>query len=206
MNIPFAALQGGTPMDCNECRKRLIDYIESLLPADESSQVTGHIEQCTQCRNELLRLRHTLTIMEHDSIPLLGPAKRQALYPLVMERVAQKTYRIRRRNRLVYSFGSALAIICIFIVSIIGFRSQRQTDYYALFFDPQHVIYSDDPEINSYVLETLIGDDALLAEVHDVARDAWIDNSKLTSLVDELSEEEIGTLMKKLETIELNGG
>jgi hypothetical protein len=197
---------GGVHMKCTQCRQLLVAFIEKLLPPNEELGVEEHIAKCPLCGKELLRLKNTLSVMEQDTLSRLSPAKRQALFPLIMERVAHRSARIRLRNRFAYSFASAFAIISLFIISLIAFRSQQQTDYFTLFFNPQHLIYSDDAEVNEYVLESLIDDGTVISEVHDAVDDAWIENSALTSLVDDLSEDEIGTLIEKLETLDLNGG
>jgi hypothetical protein len=176
----------------------LIDLIEELLPPNDELKVKAHIEQCPLCKKELLRLKNTLSILETDAVPPLSPAKHQALFPLVMERVTQSTIRIRRRYKFAYGFGSAFLVIAIFIASIIGFRKQQQTDFYTVFFNPEHVIYSDDAAVNEYVLESLLDDGTVISEVRDVVDDTWINNSELTSLVDGLSEDEIGELIEKL--------
>lgn len=193
-------------MNCTQCKKWFIDFIEELLPPDEELQVKEHIEQCPLCRKEFLRLQNTLSIMDSDTMPELSAAKRHALFPLVMERVSQRTAYIHRRNKFAYSFGSAFAVIAILLVSIIGIRNQRQTDYYAVFFNPDHILYSDDSEVNDYLLESLIKDDTIISDVKDVADDEWISNSELTSLVEDLSDDEIGSLIEKLETLDFNGG
>lgn len=193
-------------MKCAQCKSQLVDFVESLLPPEDRLRVEEHIRRCPACRNELSRLQNTLAIMEGDVMPKLAPAKKQAIMPLVMERVTQITARRRRRNKYAYGFASALLLFALFTVAVIGFRNRSQTDYYELFFDPAHLIYSDDSAVNDYVLQSLLDDGTLIAEVREAADDAWIHNSALTSLVDELSEDEIGTLIEKLETFDLNGG
>ncbi len=204
--ITVRSAQGGAHMNCTQCKKWLIDLIEEVLPPDEELQAKEHIEKCPLCRKEFLRLQNTLSIMESDSMPELSVAKRQALFPLVMERVTHRTAHIHRRNKFIYSFASAFAIIALFIVSIIGFRKQHQTDYYTIFFNPENIMYSDDAAVNEYVLESLIEDRTVISKIHDVADDEWITNSELTSLVEDLSDDEIGALIEKLETLDLNGG
>jgi hypothetical protein len=184
----------------------LIEFIEKVLPSDEQRAVQEHIEQCPSCRKQLLRYKNTISIMQTDTVPRLSPAKQQALFPLVMECVRERTLRIRRRNRFVYSFASAFMVLSIFIISIIALQDRHETDYYTLFFNPEHIIYSDDAELNEYVLESLIGDRTVISEVDDAADDAWINSSQLTSLVDDLSEDEVNVLIEKLENLKLNGG
>jgi hypothetical protein len=197
---------GGAHMKCTQSRQLLVAFIEKLLPLNEELGVEEHIAKCPLCRKEVLRLKNTLSVMEKDTLPRLSPAKRQVLFPLIMERVAHRSARIRLRNRFAYGFGSAFALISFFIISLIAFRSQQQTDYFMLFFNPQHLVYSDDAEVNEYVLESLIDDGTVISEIHHAVDAAWIDNSALSSLVDDLSEDEVGTLIEKLETLDLNGG
>lgn len=193
-------------MNCKECRQKLVDLVEGFLSPHEELHLKEHVDQCPSCRKELDRLRNTLSLIEEDAVPPLSAAKRQALFPLVMERVAERTARIRRRNAFAYSFGSVFVLAALLTVSIIGFRRQQHTDYYTIFFNPQQVLYSDDVDVNQYVLESLIGDTTVTTEIRNVADDAWINNSELTSLVEDLSDEEVGALIEKLETFDLNGG
>lgn len=43
-------------MRCDECREKLVDYIEGLLPDQETQQFQSHLRQCSQCRTELDQL------------------------------------------------------------------------------------------------------------------------------------------------------
>jgi len=43
-------------MRCDECREKLVDYIEGFLPEQEAQQLQSHLGQCSQCRTELDQL------------------------------------------------------------------------------------------------------------------------------------------------------
>ena len=39
-------------MKCDECKNKLIDYIEDLLEEEKSQQCQKHIAQCSSCKEE----------------------------------------------------------------------------------------------------------------------------------------------------------
>jgi outer membrane lipoprotein-sorting protein len=43
-------------MRCDECREKLVEYIEGLLPDQETQQIKSHLGQCSRCRTELDQL------------------------------------------------------------------------------------------------------------------------------------------------------
>jgi hypothetical protein len=193
-------------MDCNRCREHLIEFTEGLLSRTEEAQIRAHVEHCRSCQAQLARIRKTLSLIEHDPLPRLSPARKHALFPLVMQNVAQRTRSVRQKRRWSYAFGSALAMAMVLIFSLVAFRNQRQTDYYTVFFNPDRLIYSDDSAINEYLLHSLIEDDATVSDMDIAVNEAWIRNSELDALVDDLSDDEIDKLIEKLETFDLNGG
>lgn len=45
--------------ECRKTRKRLIDYLERVLPQHLSAQITRHVDLCHACQNELTALKLT---------------------------------------------------------------------------------------------------------------------------------------------------
>jgi hypothetical protein len=43
-------------MNCTECKEKLVEYIEDLLPDQQKQEVEAHLKSCRQCQAELDRL------------------------------------------------------------------------------------------------------------------------------------------------------
>ena len=193
-------------MDCSRCREQLIEFYEGLLSPVDEGEVRAHIAHCPSCQAQLSQIQKTLSLVAHDTLPHLSPARKQALFPLIMESISQRSRAIRKKRRWSYGLSTACAMAIALILATVGLRNQEQTDYYTVFVNPDRLIYSDDAVVNEYLLYSLIEDDATVSNMRTVVNDAWISNSGMDALVDDLSDDELDKLIEKLETFELNGG
>ena len=193
-------------MNCEKCSKYLIDYVEGNLSHSEETVINDHLNTCKACTAQLEKIKGTLLIMKMDSLPHLTKVKKQALFPLIMERAEERTISARRKRRWTYSLSSGFALILIVIISVIGIRNQQKPDYYAVFFSPDRLIYEEDTVVNSYLVQSLTEKDTIITDIKEAADEAWIMNTELAALVDVLTDEELNHLVEKLETIEFNGG
>jgi len=193
-------------MECKKCSKYLIDYADGNLSHSEEMAISDHLNTCKACAERLEKIKRTLLIMKMDSIPDLSKVKKQALFPLIMERVQERTISARRKRMWTYSLSSGFALILILIISIIGIRNQQKPDYYRVFFSPDRLIYEEDTVVNSYLVQSLTEKDTIITDIKEAADEAWITNSELAALVDVLTDEELNHLVERLEAIEFNGG
>ncbi len=193
-------------MNCEKWSKYLIDYAEGNLSHSEEMTINDHLNTCKACTEQLEKIKATLLIMKLDSIPHLSKVKKQALFPLIMERVQERTLSARRKRMWTYSLSSGFTIILILIISIIGIRNQQKPDYYRVFFNPDRFIYENDAAVNSYLVQSLTEKDTIITDIKEAADEAWIRNTELAALVDALTDEELNHLVERLEAIEFNGG
>ena len=189
-------------MNCKEFSNHLMDYVEGLLPHSQEAVMNEHIKHCDVCRLRLEKVKKVLAILKEDKVPQLSEAKKNALFPIVMERIEQRSVTTRRKRKWAYGLSFGLALILVFIISIIGIQNRGKTDLYTLFFDHDRFIYENDTNVNSYLLETFIKDDALITDITNEVDEAWMDKSELAVLINELSEEEINKLVEKLKSID----
>lgn len=193
-------------MTCKQCSSLLIDYVEGLLSPPEQDTIEKHLEECARCRKELKELEITFELLRKDNIAPLSRAKKTALFPLVMERVEQKKNIKARRKRWSYVFSFVSAMILIFLISIVVINKRKETGIYTVFTYPANIIYKNDSLIDNYVLESIVETDTIINDIRTDLDDELVENAQLTSLVEQLSEDEVNELVRKLRTIEFNGG
>lgn len=189
-------------MNCKEFSNRLMDYVEGLLPHSQEVGMNEHIKHCEVCRLRLEKIENTLTILKEDKVPQLSEAKKNILFPLVMERIEERSITRRRKRKLAYGLSFGFTLLLVFIISIISIQNRGRTDIYTLFFNPDRFIYESNSQVNSYLIETFIKDDTLITDIKNAVDEAWMDKSELAVLINELSEEEINKLVEKLKSID----
>lgn len=54
-------------MNCIEVREKLVEYIEGLLPQEQKLQSEAHLENCSQCKNELEQMNLLIERFKFDS-------------------------------------------------------------------------------------------------------------------------------------------
>lgn len=54
-------------MRCNNIQIKLVDYYENSLPSEEKNLVQGHLEICSNCKQELQKIRSTFELLNNES-------------------------------------------------------------------------------------------------------------------------------------------
>jgi hypothetical protein len=193
-------------MKCTGFKEKLVDFIEELLPPSQMKEMEIHMEECPTCRRKWEEYTETFGLLSNTEVPQLSEAKKQALFPLVMERIEERILRRKRRMRWILSLSSAAVLIMISFVSIIHIQNQKKSDIYTIFFNPDNFAYEDDPYVNSYILTSLSEEDTTITDIRNAFSDEWAENTNLETIVDELSDEEIDELIEQLKQIEIKGG
>ncbi|MCK4234759.1 zf-HC2 domain-containing protein [candidate division WOR-3 bacterium] len=193
-------------MNCRDFSNRLMDFIEGLLPHHEENKMREHMNHCEICKSKFLQIERTLEIFKEDSVPQLRNAKKIALFPLVMEQIKERTIRVRKKRKWAYSLSFGFTLILVFIVSIIGIRNQRKTDYYTLFLNPDQFVYEDDKDVNNYLLKSLIKNDTIVTDLKNAIDEEWVNNAEMTILINELSDDEVNKLVEELKNLDFKGG
>ena len=188
-------------MNCKIFSNRLMDFVEGLLPHSEEVEMKEHIKYCKACRLKFEKIEKTLMILKEDRVPQLSEAKKQALFPMVMERI-EKRIIIRRKRKWVYGLSFGFTLLLVFVISVIGIQNQKRADLYTIFFNPERFVYENDTLVNNYLLESIIEDDTLITIVKTAVNEEWVENSEMAVLINELSEDEINQLVEELRNID----
>lgn len=193
-------------MTCKDFSNRLIDYIEKLLPLSEMTEMEEHIKKCTECKKKWEEYKETLGLLSSASVPQLSDAKKQALFPLVMERIENRKIMRKRKLKWAYSISTVAVLIFISFVSVVHLQNQRKSDVFTIFFNPENFVYEDDPYVNSYIITSLSDEDTTITDIKNALSDEWAENTNLETIVDELSDEELDELIEKLKQTDIKGG
>jgi len=191
-------------MNCKEFSNHLIDFVEGNLSSSEEIRMKEHIKKCDKCRLKLTKIKKTIALLKEDKVPPLGYAKKNALFPLVMERLEERTIIKRKKRKWAYGLSFGFSLILVFIISLMGIRNQRKTDFYAFSINPENFIYENDTLINNYICESLLENDTLILEIEDIINNEWMDSTRLTTLLNELSNDEMDKLEEKLKDVNFN--
>ncbi|GGF22680.1 HEAT repeat domain-containing protein [Hymenobacter cavernae] len=70
-------------MNCEHAKEQLIDYLNHELPAADRSAVAAHLEECTECRQELLALQRVWGMMSAMPVPEPSENVRPAFYAML---------------------------------------------------------------------------------------------------------------------------
>ena len=185
-------------MKCEECLRNLLDFVEGLLPHSEVDKIKEHLRHCDACRLNLEKIEKTLKILNEDKVPKLSDSRTGALFPLVMERIEERTLRIRKKRKLVYGFSFGFTLLLILFISVIGIQNRMQKDIYTFSFNPDRFVYESDDDVNTYLLKSLIESDTIITDIRIKVDEELVNKTNLTSLIYELSDEEIDQLVEKL--------
>ncbi len=185
-------------MNCNGFRHNCLFFLEGQLSRVIEKEMKEHLESCEACKSKYERMKKTFKLLRIDKVPLFGEPRKSALFPLVMEQVEERSKRTRRRKyAFAWSFG--FTMLLALISTIIGIKSQKPMDYqYAFMTNPNNLIYQEDSVVTNYIAESLIENDTLIKDVKTAIDNSIIQGSELSSLMMELSSEEISTLIEKL--------
>jgi predicted anti-sigma-YlaC factor YlaD len=98
-------------MNCDEFERKMSLYIDNELPGEDGKSFERHIEQCSQCRQQLQAMTYMREIM--------GKAERQELRP--PQNMKTKVYFKIYRDLLIMFAG---LVIIISVVAISGGLAQ----------------------------------------------------------------------------------
>ncbi|OUJ72319.1 HEAT repeat domain-containing protein [Hymenobacter crusticola] len=70
-------------MNCEHAKEQLLDYLNHELPEAERPLVAAHLEECTECREELLALQRVWGTMSAIPVPEPSENVRPAFYAML---------------------------------------------------------------------------------------------------------------------------
>jgi len=185
-------------MNCSNFKNNLPDLLVECLPHSIREEMEKHLRRCGTCRLEYEKMQKTFITLKTDRVPRLSDAKRNTLFPLVMERIEKRTRQVKKR-KFSYALSFGFALILALVFTIVGIKSQKPTDYrYAFMTNLNSLIYQEDSTVTNYIATSLIENDTIISNIKNAIDKDIIEGSKLSSLVTELSSEEVNTLVEKL--------
>lgn len=111
-------------MNCKQIERKLIFYLEDNLPDNIKSEISNHINTCSECKRKLDYIQDSLQILEGEKLSVVKPF----LYSRIIERVNdKKSYRLPQRFLIPLAVASILTI-GLFIGSLLGNITARQSE------------------------------------------------------------------------------
>jgi len=118
-------------MRCDKVRSLLLPYIEGELPQSAASKVAEHLQRCSACKSDYIRLLEVKKIIsEHKDWREISPSPElsdSVLRRLRVERsrIGVRTY-TRRRNYLLYLATVVALLLLVTIVGITLFEGREE--------------------------------------------------------------------------------
>jgi hypothetical protein len=105
-------------MDCPEIERWLSEYLESSLPADETSQVAKHLEACRRCSSLLDAMRASVSLCHSYPVLEMDPDFLERILLRTSGRPRTRSFRERLNQYLVrplltprFAVGASLATL-----------------------------------------------------------------------------------------------
>ena len=86
-------------MNCTECKEKLAELLEGLLPESQRQMVREHLTDCQICRNELAELKELSERLISDSATWQQTNLEDAVFNRIIRRQSQKLKQADRINR-----------------------------------------------------------------------------------------------------------
>ena len=125
-------------MNCTDCKEKLVQYIEGLLPGSQRQIVEEHLKHCRQCRAELAQLKELSERLTSDAEIWQQTDLEDAVFDRIIrdqnEKLKQadrtnRQFRIWRKimNSKITKYATAAVIIIAAVLSVNIFHSTIPT-------------------------------------------------------------------------------
>jgi predicted anti-sigma-YlaC factor YlaD len=182
-------------MDHNEIKELLPDYLNNVISGERSELIRAHLNECSECADELTSLAGIKEIEVPDPGELFWKTLPQTVRAMAEE---ETRHQVPFSAKLLKPLAAVLTIIIV-LSGIYFFTGKDST-----FYDPTY----DDPFTEVPIDYTEIDEDAIPSLTIEVADNDLFMNGEYSYLFDltSLSSEELEILEKQLITIKEIGG
>jgi hypothetical protein len=127
-------------MNCTDCREKLVEYIEGLLPESQRQMIEEHLKECTQCQAGLTELKELSARLTSDSKTWQQTTLEDAVFNRIIREQNEKLKqadRIHRQLRIwrrimkskITKYAAAAVIIIAVVSGVTIFNKTMPTAY-----------------------------------------------------------------------------
>jgi len=204
-------------MDCKKISFLLVDFYEDVLDTKEKKLVEEHLESCFKCRLKLGEIQKTFEILKKEKTEVPPDVFWTSFLPEVRKKIEDKKTTKRAfvvKPELIPFFSAILVILFLGVFlfnrdykgKVEPFYSEET--YYSLYLyksstEKLSELLSSEKDLDwTFILseEDEIEDSDLLEKVLD---ERYWEESKINTIIEDLSPDELLTLEKKLEQLKI---
>ncbi|HOK80390.1 MAG TPA: zf-HC2 domain-containing protein [bacterium] len=101
-------------MNCEQIKKKLVDYVDGNVSEPELNQIQQHFAECQECRKEFETLTEIILSVKSMKIPEHDENFWMMKYPQVIEKAEQRHHRTVFIKRLRIGFGLVAILLILF--------------------------------------------------------------------------------------------
>jgi hypothetical protein len=212
-------------MRCKDLKYEYLDYVKGKVNEELKTQIEKHIKECVKCRNEIEKMRMLSHELDNYEVQLPDNKYFINFIPKLNEKLGTRESQIKNKKVVSYalSFSTFLSLVVLFFfISQIGYyelpyntSNHQNTEKYSVNEIEKPSIEEIEPSVinyEHYLTKNLIqkvmnknvieqkATQLLASAVIDEHRDEIFSRENLSSLIEELSDEEVDNMINELKT------
>lgn len=110
-------------MNCKQIERKLIFYLEDNLPDNIKSEISNHLNTCSECKRKLDYIQESIQMLDNDKSFEIKPF----LYSRIKERIINKKSLRLPQKYLIPLAAASVITSGFFIGSLIGYYTISQS-------------------------------------------------------------------------------